>query len=149
MGIVDDVVHIDVLELVLEILGALEVILVAYDALIARLHRSTAALFGAKAAKVLAHSALDLRKTALATDDLLAAPVRRAERVRRRLVPARAIVDLDSAVLNIVVLVQLIKVPAVHCRIICHLARVVNRVASYVFGAKVRWAEELLMLWRK
>ena len=69
--------------------------------------------------------------------------LRSSERVRPSLVPARACVDLDCAVLYVVVLIQLVEVAAGH-RALGRLAGV-DRVAPTILGPKVTGAEELLL----
>ena len=74
---------------------------------------------------------------------MLAAPVRRAKRIGRRLIPPRPIVNLNRAILYIVVLIQLIKVPTVIG------GGRVHSIAPNVLRSEVGRAKKLLMLWRK
>lgn len=145
LWIVYYVVHADILELILKIFGALEIFLFSYNALIAVLGRSPTAFFWAKAAEVLADCPLELGKSTLPSHDLLATPVRWAERFGCWLVPSRAIIDLHGTILYIVVFVCLIKVSTVHASAINRLTRV-YRIATNVLCPKVAQAEELLML---
>lgn len=100
------------------------------------------AVLSAKAAEILAYGSLDLRKFAwLPLHRRLA--LRRGEGARRRLVPPRPRIDLNRAVLYIIVLVTLIEITAAH-RAFCCLARV-DRVAAAVLRREVAGPKILLL----
>jgi len=156
LRVVDDVGHIDIRKLLIDVLGVVIVLLVvAQYALLGLRCASIAVLAGAEAAEVLAYRALDLAELAWLTLALMLMMMRWrfALRCRKRgggrLASSRACVDLHCAVLNVIVLIKLVEVTPSHRCALTRLAGVdsIAAIILTILGREVGGCKVLRLWW--
>jgi len=150
LRVVDDVGHIDIRKLLIDVLGVVIVLLVvAQYALLGLRCASIAVLAVAEAAEVLAYRALDLAELAWLTLVWWRFALHCRKRSGGRLASSRACVDLYCAVLNVIVLIKLVEVTPSHR---CALTRLtaVDSIAAIILtilGREVSGRKVLRLRW--